>query len=206
MAIELGKVGALVEGALNGKKLQEAWLNGKKIWPVYKARSYFVTVLNWYASANHYPYTMRLIVHGTGGILVDTGYQYIHNGQVLTRINLTNDYVTMITVATFSASFPTSHEVMPLLSAGTPWQEMQSPTNKLSGAFLNSTQPEKTFMSSCTVSDDDAWDQFTETDASVPNSVNIFVNPFTINEIQTSQYYIWNDMQSAPGFTQTTFS
>lgn len=34
MAIELGKVGKLVEGALNGKKLQEAWLNGKKIWPV----------------------------------------------------------------------------------------------------------------------------------------------------------------------------
>lgn len=34
MAIELGKVGKLVDGALNGKKLQEAWLNGKKIWPV----------------------------------------------------------------------------------------------------------------------------------------------------------------------------
>lgn len=34
MAIELGKVGKLVGGALNGKKLQEAWLNGKKVWPV----------------------------------------------------------------------------------------------------------------------------------------------------------------------------
>lgn len=34
MAIELGKVGTLVEGALNGKKLQEAWLNGKKVWLV----------------------------------------------------------------------------------------------------------------------------------------------------------------------------
>ena len=44
MAIELGKVGKLVEGALNGKKLQEAWLNGKKIWPV--AGSGIIQALN----------------------------------------------------------------------------------------------------------------------------------------------------------------
>lgn len=44
MAIELGKVGKLVGGALNGKKLQEAWLNGKKIWPV--AGSGIIQALN----------------------------------------------------------------------------------------------------------------------------------------------------------------
>lgn len=40
MAIELGKIGALKEASFNGKKVTEAWLNGKKIWPTMPTYSY----------------------------------------------------------------------------------------------------------------------------------------------------------------------
>lgn len=198
MAIELGKVGALSSGALNGKSLKEAWLNGNKVWPSITPRNYWFTLMPFPTDLTLY-FEFRINVYGSeGATLYDTG---ILNGVewVGTRIftlSLTDDYVKSIVVELTQYG---SETILPHISGMYSWLDMQSSQNKIAAGYYFSSG--NVYMSGAVADEDGSWDQFTEPGGTT-RDINVLINAVSLDQVGLNQYEVWQAMSPAPGFTE----
>lgn len=203
MAIELGKVGALSSGALNGKSLKEAWLNGNKVYPSITPRNYFFTLMPFDPEFTPYfEFEVKVFGGKDNTLVYDSGILngVDYNGALLFKLNMTDNYVKRILVELKQYG---SYIAFPFISARFGWIDEQTSATKIAAGYYNSSAD--LYLSAGVADGDSSWDQFVEPGGTITD-VNILINYIPIDYTGYELYDTWQRMSPAPGFTEQRFT